>query len=59
MASKSSEDIGKLLEQLKSHGATISPASARGEKVADNVLQDLKNNAADEFDAWITWTKSF
>lgn len=59
MKSKSSEDVGKLLEQMKSHGAVISPAGAPGEKVADNVLRDLKNNAADEFEAWITWTKSF
>jgi hypothetical protein len=58
MADKS-ETIAELLKQLQQNGAEVKEKNIQGTSIAPKVLSDLQANASPDFDAWISWTKSF
>ncbi|PYG79823.1 MULTISPECIES: hypothetical protein [unclassified Pseudomonas] len=54
-----SDEIAELLEKLKKAGADVKTGSNAGPTVSKKFLDDLKGATTQDFDAWISWTKSF
>lgn len=58
MAAKS-EEVADLLKQLQEKGAVVKEGGVQGAPISPKVLDDLKANATEDFEAWVSWTKSF
>lgn len=57
MAEKS-DQIADLLEQLKKAGADVKSGTESGPSVTTKTLDDLRGASPQEFEAWVSWTKS-
>ncbi|ERF79674.1 hypothetical protein JQ559_35970 [Bradyrhizobium viridifuturi] len=53
------EDVAKALEELEKAGAKIHEGDAKGKKVTASVIGDIRKGVSPQFDAWVSWTKSF
>jgi hypothetical protein len=54
-----SDEIADLLKQLEDKGAQVRRDSNQGAKISPEILADLKKNVSTDFNAWVSWTKSF
>lgn len=53
------DEIADLLERLQAAGAKVSSKSKDGSPVTKQLLDQIKGTNPQDFDAWISWTKSF
>ena len=54
-----SDQIARLLQNLKKSGAVVRRGSPRGTPITNKVLSDLKTRRLPDFTAWVTWTLRF
>ena len=45
--------------ELEKAGAKIHEGDAKGKKVTASVIGDIRKGVSPQFDAWVSWTKSF
>ncbi len=57
--SKNSQEVADLLKKLQEQGAVVKEVGKQGQTISPKVMSDLKANAAQDFEAWVSWTKSF
>lgn len=53
------EDVAKALEELEKASAKIHEGDAKGKKVTASAIGDIRKGVSPQFDAWVSWTKSF
>lgn len=53
------EDVAKALRDLEAAGAKVHDSQKEGKKITEAVLSDLQKGASPQFDAWVSWSKSF
>jgi predicted nicotinamide N-methyase len=59
MTEKKSDEISDLLKRLEEKGAKVHVGTKQGPMISSKVLEDLKKNASPDFEAWVSWSKSF
>lgn len=57
--SKNSQEVADLLKKLQEQGAIVKEGGKQGQTISPKVMSDLQSNAAPDFEAWVSWTKSF
>jgi ribosomal protein S19E (S16A) len=57
--SKHSQEVADLLKKLQEQGAVVKEGDKQGQIISPKVMSDLQTNAAQDFEAWVSWTKSF
>lgn len=53
------DEVADLLERLQAAGAKVHSKSQGGSPVTKKLLDDIKGASPQDFDAWVSWTKSF
>lgn len=53
------DEITDLLERLQKLGANVHVQNENGAALSVEILNDLKGVTPQDFNAWVSWTKTF